>query len=160
MRGDDRQKSGTRCEQQVLHLSQQIGVEDLEDLVESKLAEALHGVANHGRGPPLTQGPHALLRGRQSQSLEHVAVLGGVHLNEWGTMHRALHTHTHTYIYQHRGHCNTQTLHCVRLQLLLLLLLTKGCECSQCTGTQSVQRVTFHLVKLSGIASSTQSAVT
>ena len=63
------------------HLSQHVGVEDLEDLVEPKLAEALHGVADGGRCPALGQRPESLLTRRHSEPCEHVLVLLGVHLD-------------------------------------------------------------------------------
>ena len=64
------------------HLSQQVGVEDLEHFVETKLAQSLHGVSDESWGPPLAQSSHPLLPYGHLETIEHVLVLGRVNLGE------------------------------------------------------------------------------
>lgn len=66
---------------QVHYLAQEVSIEYFKDFVEAELAEALHGIANEGRGPPSGQCSYSFLCGGESQGLEHVAVLGWIHLN-------------------------------------------------------------------------------
>ena len=68
-------------EEMWVYLSQHVGVEYFEDFVEAELEEALHGIAKKSGGPPSGESSYSVLRGREAQGLEHVAVLGWVHLN-------------------------------------------------------------------------------
>jgi hypothetical protein len=63
------------------HLSQHVGVEDLEDLVESKFAETLHGVAKEGRSPTSHQSTHTLFLSCQTKSMKHITILLRLNLN-------------------------------------------------------------------------------
>ena len=63
-----------------LLLSQHVGVESLEDLIQPKLTEPLHGVAYKGGGPPPGQGAEPLLPGCQPESMEEVSIFYRVHL--------------------------------------------------------------------------------
>lgn len=51
------------------HLSQQVTVQDLEHLVEAKLAESLHGVADEGGGPALGQASDTVLLYRHGEAI-------------------------------------------------------------------------------------------
>lgn len=62
------------------HLAKQVTVEDLEDLIEAKLAETLHGVADEGWCPALSETPHTILLYCDRESIEDAFVLGWVHL--------------------------------------------------------------------------------
>lgn len=62
------------------HLAQQVTVEDLEDLIEAKLAESLHGVANEGGRPALGQPSHAVLPHSHLEAISDGLVLIRAHL--------------------------------------------------------------------------------
>lgn len=62
------------------HLAQHVTVEDLEDLIEAKLAESLHGVANEGGRPALGQPPHAVLPHCHLEAISDGFVLFWAHL--------------------------------------------------------------------------------
>ena len=64
----------------VSHLSQQVTVEDLEHLVEAKLAESLHGVADEGGGPALGQASDTILFHRDRKAFPNALVLVWVDL--------------------------------------------------------------------------------
>ena len=64
----------------ISHLSQQVTVEDLEHLVEAKLAESLHGVADKGGGPALGQASDTILFQRDGKAVPNTPVLVWVDL--------------------------------------------------------------------------------
>lgn len=64
------------------HLSQQVTVQDLENFVETKLAESLHGVADEGGGPALGQASDAILFYCHSKAIANAFVLVRVHLRK------------------------------------------------------------------------------
>ena len=63
------------------HLSNHVAVHVLEDLIETKLAETLHGVADEGGGPSLTQGSDALLLKGYPEALEDASIFGWIYLD-------------------------------------------------------------------------------
>ena len=92
-------------EHEAAYLSQQVGVEDLEHLVEAKLAQALHGVPDECGCPTLCKRPEALLLCRHSETMEHVLVLLRVDLQEhkWSCYHTSFH--------HFKPQCHTEILH-------------------------------------------------
>lgn len=62
------------------HLSEHPRIEDLKHLVEAKLAQTLHGVADECRSPAPGQSAEALLAGSQSESINHGLVLTRINL--------------------------------------------------------------------------------
>lgn len=64
------------------HLSQQVTVQDLENFVETKLAESLHGVADEGGGPALGQASDAVLLYCHGKAIADAFVLVRVHLRK------------------------------------------------------------------------------
>lgn len=65
------------------HLTKDVTIEDLKHLIETKLAETLHGVANEGRCPALGKTPNTILLHRDRKAIEDAFVLGRIHLG-WG----------------------------------------------------------------------------
>eukprot|EP00043_Microstomoeca_roanoka_P009295 m.88559 g.88559 ORF g.88559 m.88559 type:complete len:371 (+) comp14544_c0_seq1:1858-2970(+) len=62
-------------------LADHVGVHILEDLVEAKLAKALHGVTNQGRGPTLDEGTDTFLSNDGADTTHETLVLAGVDLH-------------------------------------------------------------------------------
>lgn len=67
------------------HLSQQVTVQDLENFIEPKLAESLHGVADEGGGPALGQASDAILLYCHGEAIADAFVLVRVHLRKRNT---------------------------------------------------------------------------
>lgn len=63
-------------------LSKHVAVEDLEHLIEAKLAETLHGVADEGRGPALSQPSGSILLQCEGEAFANALVFVRVHLRK------------------------------------------------------------------------------
>ena len=64
-----------------IYLSNGLTVVDLEDFVESKLAETLHRVAKERRSPALAEFSDTGLRQRDTESFDDTAILGWIDLD-------------------------------------------------------------------------------
>ena len=64
-----------------LLLAQELRVADFEDLVEAELEEALHGVAQKGRGPASGQAAQPIVPQCHAKAAQDALVLAGVHLH-------------------------------------------------------------------------------
>jgi len=62
-------------------LTQDTSIHVLEDLIEAKLADTLHGVADGCGGPALGQTTSSLLGNRYLETIEDALVLGSIHLD-------------------------------------------------------------------------------
>lgn len=64
------------------HLSKQVTIQDLEHLIETKLAETLHGVSDEGGCPSLSEPSHTIFPDCDRESIKYAPVLFRVHLKK------------------------------------------------------------------------------